>query len=114
MTIEQPDNGETHEDIMKWNVGLMFKELRLERGITQEAASKLMGSNKARVSNLENGRVDMKLTTLVRYARGLDQGLSFSLFPLSGPVPNLVDLKPGQVVVDQGYLDALRAETNAR
>lgn len=54
------------------------KALQLERdrlGLTQRAFAKRAGTTQARVSTIENGEVDLRLSTLIEFARALDLDL---------------------------------------
>ncbi len=54
------------------------KALQLERdrlGLTQRAFAKRAGTTQARVSTIENGDVDLRLSTLIEFARALDLDL---------------------------------------
>lgn len=64
---------ESNADILIWNIGMEFAELRHERGLTQRQAAELLGTIQGRISPLEGGRQDLKLSTLARYADGYGQ-----------------------------------------
>ena len=50
---------------------------RVEKGLSQKAVAKLMGTTQPALARLERGEIDPKLSTLERYAMAL--GVNFSL-----------------------------------
>ena len=49
-----------------------IKEARTSKGISQRALSNLTGVTQAHISNIENGGVDIQLSSLTQIARALD------------------------------------------
>ncbi len=49
-------------------VGLKIKNLRLERGWSQEVLAEKMGTSRQRISKMEKGKYALRLGTLVRLA----------------------------------------------
>lgn len=49
-----------------------IKEARSSKGLTQRALSKLTGVTQAHISNIENGGVDIQLSSLTQIVRALD------------------------------------------
>ena len=49
-------------------IGAMYKEMRVESGMTQREAAKEAGTSQARVPVLEQGQADVMVTTLQRWA----------------------------------------------
>ena len=52
-------------------VGLFIRKLRLEQDLTEKDMSKLCGVNVKSLSQIEQGKRDLKLTTLEKLAHGL-------------------------------------------
>jgi transcriptional regulator with XRE-family HTH domain len=52
--------------------GHRLRELRNERGISQETLAHMAGINRTSVWTCENGGSDPRLSTILRLARGLD------------------------------------------
>lgn len=52
--------------------GIRLKQLRTESHLTQEQLALMIGVSKKYVSNIENGRGNPTLTTIGKFARGLD------------------------------------------
>lgn len=62
-----------------------LKEIRIEKGITQEYVAKIADVNTSHISNIENGRVKVSLTTLVQMCNALGITLDYIL---SGEYPD--------------------------
>lgn len=61
-------------------VGEMVKEARKEAHLTQEALAEKTGTKKSYISRLENGKIDIQISTLFKILEdGLGKKLSFSL-----------------------------------
>jgi len=61
-------------------VGEMIKEARKEAHLTQEALAKKTGTKKSYISRLENGKIDIQISTLFKiFEKGLNKkiGLTF-------------------------------------
>jgi len=61
-------------------VGEMIKEARKEAHLTQEALAKRTGTKKSYISRLENGKIDIQISTLFKiFEEGLNRkiGLTF-------------------------------------
>lgn len=61
------------------NIGLQLQAARERRGLTQRAFAKSAGTTQSRISKIENGDVDPRISSLVELARSLD--LEFMLVP---------------------------------
>jgi HTH-type transcriptional regulator / antitoxin HipB len=58
----------------------MLKEARREANITQEELAQRIGTKKSYISRLENGKVDIQLSTLFRiFETGLRRKIHFSI-----------------------------------
>ena len=60
-------------------IGEQLREERLRQGLTQEDLAKKIGTKKSFISRVENGRVDIQLSTLSRLFNGLGRRVSISL-----------------------------------
>ena len=60
-------------------IGKKIKELRLERGLTQEWVSNATDVNTSHISNIENNRVKVSLSTLVQICNALDTTVDYIL-----------------------------------
>jgi len=61
-------------------VGEMIKEARKEAHLTQEALAERTGTKKSYISRLENGKIDIQISTLFKiFEKGLNKriGLTF-------------------------------------
>ena len=52
-------------------IGVLLKEARLEKGLTQEELAKWLSTKKTAISRIENHAEDIKLSTLERFAYAL-------------------------------------------
>lgn len=60
-------------------IGEQLKEERIRQGLTQEDLAKRIGTKKSFISRVENGRVDIQLSTLARLFHGLGRRVAVSL-----------------------------------
>lgn len=56
-----------------------LKEERLKAGLTQEQLASKIGTKKAYISRLENGKADVQLSTLYRIFEGLGKRVSLTI-----------------------------------
>lgn len=61
------------------NIGKKLKEVRLSKGLTQEYIADMADVNTSHISNIENNRVKISLTTLVHVCNALDVTVDFIL-----------------------------------
>ena len=61
------------------NIGRKLKEIRLSKGLTQEYVADMADVNTSHISNIENNRVKISLTTLVNVCNALDVTVDFIL-----------------------------------
>lgn len=61
------------------NINKIIKDYRQQRKMTQNALAKLSGMSQRDISNFENARTDIRLSTLLQLAQALD--LSLMLIP---------------------------------
>lgn len=64
------------------NVGSALVQLREASGLTQRQAAKLADSTQARISDLENGKADMFISTLQRWAKVYGYSVEIHLVPI--------------------------------
>jgi len=57
----------TDPDEFLARTAVVFKRLREVRGLSQKEAAVLLNTNQGRISYLENGSLDIKVSTLVRF-----------------------------------------------
>lgn len=57
-------------------IGNIFRGLREARGLNQYEAADLLNTTQARISYLESGANDLKISTLVKFAAGYGQDIS--------------------------------------
>ncbi|UWP61348.1 helix-turn-helix domain-containing protein [Ruminococcus gauvreauii] len=60
-------------------IGRKIKEIRLSKGLTQENVADAADVNTSHISNIENCRVKISLTTLVRICNALDTTVDYIL-----------------------------------
>lgn len=64
------------------SVGEALITLRQEAGLTQRQAAKNANSTQARISDLENGKADVQILTLQRWAKVYGYDLELSFIPI--------------------------------
>ena len=61
-------------------VGEMIKEARKEAHMTQETLAEKTGTKKSYISRLENGKIDIQISTLFKiFEKGLGKRLGFTM-----------------------------------
>lgn len=55
------------------NLGRLIADLRKRRGLTQEALAGLTEMDRSYISEIENGRKNLSVVSLIRIAKALDQ-----------------------------------------
>jgi len=73
---------EEKEKIVLTNLGFCVKSLRTARNLTQQALSMMIGLNRTSITNIELGKQDTPLSTIVRISCALDCELSDLLLEL--------------------------------
>ena len=62
-------------------VGEMIKEARKEAHLTQDELAKRTGTKKSYISRLENGKIDIQISTLFKiFEEGLGKSLKLTIF----------------------------------
>lgn len=67
------------KDINFERIGRKLKEIRISKGLTQEYISNMVDVNTSHISNIENNRVKVSLTTLVQICNTLDTTIDYIL-----------------------------------
>ena len=60
-------------------IGKRIKELRISKGLTQEYIANIADVNTSHISNIENNRVKISLSTLVQVCNALDTSVDYIL-----------------------------------
>ena len=60
-------------------LGLKIKEIRINRGITQEKLAELVGCNTSHISNIENNHTKVSLNVLLSIANSLNTSIDYLL-----------------------------------
>ena len=68
------------KDIKK-DVGLKIRQARQDRELSQQELSQKSGVNQANLSKMENGLIDMRISTLDDLAEGMHMNLNISFEP---------------------------------
>jgi len=63
----------------EFKIGEILKQARLEAGLTQEDLAIMLKTKKSAISRIENHAKDIKLSTLVNFARSIDKELKISI-----------------------------------
>lgn len=64
------------------SVGELFRDLREEFGLTQREAARAIESTQARISDIENGKSDILVGTLNRWASAYGYRIEIGLVPM--------------------------------
>lgn len=63
-----------------FRLGVLLKQARIEKGMTQEELAKKIGTNKSHISRVENNIKDVRISTLKRIIeKGLDGHLEMNI-----------------------------------
>lgn len=60
-------------------LGLRIKEMRQDRGLTQDALADMVGCNTSHISNIENNHTMVSLNVLLAIANALNTSIDFLL-----------------------------------
>ena len=63
----------------QFKIGALLKQARLDAGLTQEQVAKKLKTGKSAISRIENHAEDIRLSTLVNYARALGKSLKLEV-----------------------------------
>ncbi len=73
---KRPSFGKNFENgYEQFKIGVLLKQARLEAGLTQEAVASMLNTQKSAISRIENHAEDIRLSTLVNYARAVGKNL---------------------------------------
>lgn len=67
------------KDINFEKIGQAIKELRISKGLTQEYVANLANVNTSHISNIENNRVKVSLSTLILICNALQTTIDYIL-----------------------------------
>ncbi len=67
------------EERRNLRIGMLIKELRLEKGMTQEDLARQIHTTKSAISRLENHAESITLSTLEKVAHALDKEVHIAL-----------------------------------
>ncbi len=67
------------EGYEQFKIGVILKQARLEAGFTQEQVAQKLHTQKSAISRVENHAEDIRLSTLVKYARAVGKNLRFEV-----------------------------------
>lgn len=67
------------QEINYAQLGLKIKELRQNKGLTQEALAELVSCNTSHISNIENSHTKVSLNVLLAIANALNTSIDFLL-----------------------------------
>ena len=59
----------------QFKIGILLKQARIEAGLTQEQIANLLNTKKSAISRIENHAEDIRLSTLVNYAKAVGKSL---------------------------------------
>lgn len=74
-----PERNEFDKETRAFCLAETLKEERLRAGLTQQELADRIGTKKTYISRLENGKDDVKLSTLFRIFEGLGKRVSFNI-----------------------------------
>ena len=63
----------------QFKIGVLLKQARLDAGLTQEQVAGKLKTGKSAISRIENHAEDIRLSTLVNYARALGKSLKLEV-----------------------------------
>ena len=79
-TIGSETRNTYEENSQMFIISEMLKEARKEANLTQEQLAEKSGTRKSYISKLENGKVNIQLSTLIRiFEIGLNRRIGFTL-----------------------------------
>ncbi len=84
-------------------IGRKLREIRIDKGLTQEYIANMADVNTSHISNIENNRVKISLPTLVHICNALDTSVDYILSD---------EYVTSSSVLDQEILNALENTPN--
>lgn len=73
------------------HISKRLKEIRIAKGITQEYIANMADVNTSHISNIENNRVKVSLTTLVQICNALDITVDYALADQYNDTSSVID-----------------------
>ena len=67
------------EGYEEFKIGVLLKQARTERGMTQEEVAKKLKTTRSAISRMENHSKDVKLSTLEKFAEALGKKLTIAI-----------------------------------
>jgi DNA-binding XRE family transcriptional regulator len=64
----------------QFKIGVLLKQARMEAGFTQEEVAEKLQTKKSAISRIENHAEDIRLSTLVNYARAIGRHLRLEVY----------------------------------
>lgn len=77
--VGTPSREEFDKETEAFCLALTLKEERIRAGLTQEQLAEKIGTKKAYISRLENGKADIQLNTLFRIFEGLGRRVRLTI-----------------------------------
>lgn len=77
--VGTPSREEFDKETEAFCLALTLKEERIRAGLTQEQLAEKIGTKKAYISRLENGKADIQLSTLFRIFEGLGRRVRLTI-----------------------------------
>ena len=77
--VGMPERDEFDKETQAFCLAETLKEERLKAGLTQQQLAERIGTKKAYISRLENGKADVQLSTLFRIFEGLGRRVSLTI-----------------------------------
>lgn len=59
----------------QFKIGILLKQARIEAGLTQEQVASALNTKKSAISRIENHAEDIRLSTLVNYAKAVGKNI---------------------------------------
>ena len=63
----------------QFKIGVILKQARIEAGVTQEELAARLQTKKTAISRIENHAVDIKLSTIERFAEAIGKRLTLKI-----------------------------------
>ncbi|MCL5990974.1 MAG: helix-turn-helix transcriptional regulator [Bacteroidetes bacterium] len=67
------------EGYQNFKINVLLKQLRVEKGISQEEIARRLHTKKSAISRIENHAEDIRLSTLNKYVNALDKKIRFEI-----------------------------------
>ena len=67
------------QEINYAGLGIKIKEIRQNRGLTQDSVAEIVGCNTSHISNIENNHTKVSLNVLLAIANALDTSIDYLL-----------------------------------